>query len=75
MKPISATTTMMINIVLAIVTGFSTGAVKFTGLLPDSVAMAVVGWSGVAAFIISCVNVGLAGYSSSGRGPLAPPGS
>src|SRR5258708_8007952 len=80
MNPIDAKTSMIINIVAAILTGIAAGAVSFKGLVAPETATQITGWSAVFAFVISCVNVGLHGYSSPGAGPMVsgppvpPPG-
>ncbi len=58
------------NLLLMIVSGIATGAVHFTGLVSDPVAKAIIGWAGVATFILSSVNTALHGYSASGAGPF-----
>jgi hypothetical protein len=70
MNPIDAKTSMIINIVAAILTGVAAGAVSFKGLVAPETAAQITGWSAVFAFVISCVNVGLHGYSSAGAGPM-----
>jgi hypothetical protein len=70
MNPIDAKTSMIINIVAAILTGIAAGAVSFKGLVAPETATQITGWSAVFAFVISCVNVGLHGYSSPGAGPM-----
>jgi hypothetical protein len=73
MNPIDAKTSMIINIVAAILTGVAAGAVSFKGLVAPDTAAQITGWSAIFAFVISCVNVGLHGYSSPGAGPMVPP--
>jgi hypothetical protein len=61
-----------INFLLMLVSGIATGAVHFTGLVPDPTAAAIVGWAGVATFVIATLNTALHGYSAATSGPLSP---
>lgn len=58
-----------LNLLLMIVSGVATGAVHFTGLVPDPVAAEIIGWAGVATFVLSSTNTALHGYSSPSAGP------
>src|SRR5579872_6538807 len=59
-----------LNLMLMIVSGVATGAVHFTGLVSDPVAAAIIGWAGIATFLLSTVNTALHGYSSASPGPF-----
>lgn len=61
------------NVLLMIVSGLATGAVHFTGLVPDPVAAQIVGWAGIATFVLSTINTALHGYSAATSGPWAGP--
>jgi len=61
------------NVLLMIVSGLATGAVHFTGLVPDPVAAQIVGWAGIATFVLSTVNTALHGYSAATSGPFVAP--
>ena len=62
-----------LNLTLMIMSGLATGAVHFTGLVPDPVAAEIIGWAGIATFVLSSVNTALHGYSSGTPGPWATP--
>ncbi|MGA3301978.1 MAG: hypothetical protein ABSC72_01660 [Methylovirgula sp.] len=62
-----------LNLTLMILSGVATGAVHFTGLVPDPVAAEIIGWAGIATFVLSSVNTALHGYSSGTPGPWATP--
>ncbi|HEY1735670.1 MAG TPA: hypothetical protein VGG12_03400 [Methylovirgula sp.] len=62
-----------LNLTLMIMSGLATGAVHFTGLVPDPVAAQIIGWAGIATFVLSSVNTALHGYSSATPGPWAAP--
>ncbi|TAL80280.1 MAG: hypothetical protein EPN75_07870 [Beijerinckiaceae bacterium] len=59
-----------LNVLLMIVSGIATGAVHFTGIVPDPVAAQIIGWAGFATFILSTVNTALHGYSAASSGPF-----
>lgn len=61
-----------LNLMLMILSGIATGAVHFTGLVPDPVAAEIIGWAGIATFLLSSVNTALHGYSSASPGPFVP---
>lgn len=59
-----------LNVLLMIVSGIATGAVHFTGIVPDPVAAQIIGWAGFATFILSTINTALHGYSAASSGPF-----
>lgn len=61
-----------LNVLLMIVSGIATGAVHFTGIVPDPVAAQIIGWAGFATFILSTINTALHGYSAASSGPFVP---
>lgn len=64
-----------LNVLLMIVSGIATGAVHFTGIVPDPVAAEIVGWAGFATFILSTINTALHGYSAASAGPFVTHGT
>lgn len=62
-----------LNLTLMILSGVATGAVHFTGLVPDPVAAQIIGWAAIATFVLSSVNTALHGYSSGTPGPWVSP--
>lgn len=59
-----------LNVLLMIVSSIATGAVHFTGIVPDPAAAQIIGWAGFATFILSTINTALHGYSAASSGPF-----
>lgn len=59
-----------LNVLLMIVSGIATGAVHFTGIVSDPVAAQIIGWAGLATFVLSTINTALHGYSAASSGPF-----
>lgn len=67
---ISPKVAIWINVVLAILTAVSTGALSFSGLVSSGTATQIVALSGVA---VTVLNLVMHSYASSTPGPAAPP--
>ena len=64
-------TTMIINIVVALLAAIVGGGISFAGIIPPETAQLITKWSAFALSIYGVVNVAMTSVSSNKPGPLA----
>ena len=64
-------TTMIINIIVAILAAIVGGGISFAGIIPPDAAQLITKWSAFVLSIYGVVNVAMTSVSSNKPGPLA----
>lgn len=70
---IDPTVTFWISLITTVFQGITSGTVHLTGIVPPDWLPVVTGWMGLIVFVNMSFLTAMSGFSSSARGPLAPP--